>query len=123
MPTSYALLIWLARWMVILFVGGFVVTVAFKLLTGSINTHYLLYGTRRDGTRYFSPGRVQLLVITITIAFQYILNASNAGTGEMPSLPAGSLELLVFSNAFYLGGKAWFTFMEKIREEPPNRRR
>lgn len=119
----YALLIWLARWTVIVFVGALAMTIASKLLTGSINTHYLLYGTRRDGTKYFSPGRVQLLVVTITIAFQYVLNASNAGTGEMPSLPAGSLELLGFSNAFYLGGKAWFTFKEKFLEEPPNRRR
>ena len=97
-------------------------TVATKLLTGSINTHYLLYGTR-SGTRYFSPGRVQLLVVTITVAFQYILNAANARTGELPSLPAGSLELLGLSNAFYLGGKAWFTFKNKILEGPPNRRR
>ncbi|MGA8575466.1 MAG: hypothetical protein WB609_07255 [Candidatus Cybelea sp.] len=39
-----------------------------QLLTGQINTRDLLYGSRADGGRYFSPGRVQLLVITIFTA-------------------------------------------------------
>jgi hypothetical protein len=81
-------------------------TIALKLLTGDINMNYFLYGTRNDGTKYFSPERIQLLVATLTIVCQYLLNASHTDAGKMPSLPSGSLELLGFSNAVYLGGKA-----------------
>jgi len=103
-----SLLLWLAKWEVIIFVGGLTAITAFQLLTGRINTHYLLYGTRRDGSRYFSPERVQLLGATIAIALQYLLNAAHcADSGNMPSLPTGSLEILGLSNAVYLGGKGW----------------
>jgi hypothetical protein len=114
---SGSLLIWLVRWQGIILVGGLAAIIAPKLLTGSINTQYLLYGTRRNGTKYFSPGRVQLLVVTIAIAFQYLLNASHSGPGKFPSLPAGSLELLGLSNAFYLGGKAWFSLKRGASEQ------
>src|SRR5436309_3160368 len=105
-----SLLIMLGRWMVLAFVGGLAITIALQLLTGAINTHYLLYGTRNDGTKYFSAERVQLLVATIAVAFQYLLNAKHATSGQMPTLPQGSLEVLGLSNAIYLGGKAWTTF-------------
>ena len=59
---DFARIIYLARWEVILFVFGLAAIVAIKMLTGGINTRYLLYGMRRDGTRYFSPERVQMLV-------------------------------------------------------------
>jgi len=113
---SDSLLLLLARWEVIFFVGGLAITIALKLLTGQINTNYLLYGTRNDGTKYFSPERVQLLVATVAVAFQYLLNASNAVSGKMPSLPNGSLELLGLSNAVYLGGKAWTALKSKASE-------
>src|SRR5262245_9058329 len=118
-----ALLISFARWTVFLFVGGLAATVVIKLLTGSINTQRLLYGTRSDGTRYFSPGRVQLLIVTIMISFEYLLNAVNAEAGKMPTLPDEALKLLGVSNAFYLSGKAWFGLKDKILDELSNRRR
>jgi hypothetical protein len=110
---STSLFIWLTRWEVTLFVGGLAITIAIRLLTGEINTHFLLYGTRNDGTKYFSPERVQLLVATLTIACQYFLNASHTVAGKMPTLPTGSLELLGLSNAVYLGGKAWTSLKSK----------
>lgn len=106
---SLSVLIWLARWEVILFVGGLAAIVGYKLMTGQINTRYLLYGTRPDGTRYFSPERVQLLVATLAVAGQYLLTASHA-SGSLPKLPGGTLELLGLSNSVYLSGKAWNTF-------------
>jgi len=106
---SYSLLIWLAKWEVILIVGGLAVTIALRFLTGGINLNHLLYG-RRDGVPYFSPERVQLLLATLWIAFQYLLNAVHTVTGQMPTLPNGSLELLGLSNALYLGGKGWAAF-------------
>jgi len=113
---SDSLLVFLVRWEVTLFVGGLAITIFLKLLTGQINTTYLLYGTRNDGTKYFSPERVQLLVATLAIAFQYLLNATNAVSGKMPNLPNGSLELLGLSNAVYLGGKAWTALKGKASE-------
>jgi len=70
----------------------------------------LLYGRRRDGSLYFSPERVQLLVATIAVAFQYFLTASQTRSGAMPRLPDGTLELFGLSNAVYLGGKSWAAF-------------
>jgi hypothetical protein len=107
---SGSLLIRLAKWEVILFVGGLAAIVGYKLLTGGINTRYLLYGTRPDGTRYFSPERVQLLVATLAIAAQYLLAASHTDSHSLPTLPGGTLQLLGLSNSVYLGGKAWNTF-------------
>jgi len=114
---SHALLIWLAQWEVILFVGGLAATIFLKLLTGQINIQYLFYGRRNDGTRYFSPERVQLFIATIAIALQYLLNASHTASGNMPSLPNGTLELLGLSNAVYLGGKAWTAFKQTASEQ------
>ena len=106
---SYSLLIWLAKWEVILIVGGLGLAIALRLLTRRMNMNYLLYG-RRNGVLYFSPERVQLLLATLWIAFQYLLNAVHTMTGQMPTLPNGSLELLGASHALYLGGKGWAAF-------------
>ena len=101
----YTVLAWFTKWEVVLFVGGLAVTIAWQLLTGRINTRYLLWGRKSDGSRYFSPERLQLLIATFVVAGQYLYTASQSN-GEMPKLPDGSLELLGLSNAIYLGGKA-----------------
>lgn len=106
---TYSFLVWLAKWEAILIVGGLAVTIAIKLLTGQVNMQYLLYGRRRDGAQYFSPHKVQLLVATIAVAFQYLLTAAQTRSGAMPRLPDGALELLGLSHAIYLGGKGWNT--------------
>jgi hypothetical protein len=104
---NLAYLAWLSKWVVILFVGSLGATVVLQLLTGRMNSHYLLYGIRRNGERYFSPGRVQLLAAVIGIALQYLLTAMQTNDGEMPKIPEGALQLLGLSNVAYLGGKAW----------------
>jgi hypothetical protein len=103
----------IAKWEITVFVYGLAATVVIKLLTGEINTRFLLYGLRRDGSRYFSPERVQMLLATFAVAMQYLLLAQRAAPGSMPSLPDGSLELLGLSHAAYLGGKG-FTAFRKI---------
>jgi hypothetical protein len=95
----------IAVWEVKLFLGALIAIIAWKLLTGRINTRYLLYGRRGDGKPYFSPERVQLLVTTIGVAIQYLISASHAN-GQMPKLPDGSLQIFGASNAVFLGGKA-----------------
>ena len=107
---SLSSLIFVAKWEVILFLSLLAAIIGHRLLTGQINTVWLLYETRRDGARYFSPERVQLLVATLSIAFQYLLNAAHTDPGKMPDLPAGSLAVLGLSNGIYLGGKGWAAF-------------
>jgi len=88
-------------------VAGPTAVVAVGLLNGTINSRYLLFGTRRDGTRYFSPERVQLLIASIVIAAMYFADALElAHTGQLPDIPAGWLAVLGGSQALYLTGKA-----------------
>jgi len=88
-------------------VAGPAAVVATGLLNGTVNTRYLLFGMRRDGTRYFSPERVQLLIATIVVAAMYFADAvQGAATGQLPDIPAGWLAMLGGSQAIYLGGKA-----------------
>jgi len=109
----YSMLGQIARWEVMIFVGGMAGIITMRLLTGRINCRYLLWGRRRDGSRYFSPERAQLLVFTIAIAMQYLLTAAHTTSGEMPKVPAAALEVLGASNAIYLGGKGWMMLRNK----------
>ena len=96
---DFAGIVDVARWEVVLFVWALAATIVIKMLTGEINTRYLLHGLQRDGTRYFSPERVQMLMATIAVAMQYLVLAHTATSGEMPKLPDGSLQLLGLSQA------------------------
>ena len=56
------LLMELAYWEVLLFLLMLFGLISVHLFTGRINTKGLLKGTKGDGTQYFSPERVQLLL-------------------------------------------------------------
>jgi hypothetical protein len=103
---------------VFVFLGGLAAIIAYRLLTGGINTKYLLYGTQADGTKYFSPERVQLLLFTLWTAMSYLLQvAQSARTHQATSLPDISNQTLVMlsgSNAIFLGGKAYNMLFKKI---------
>ena len=90
-------------------IGG---TVAVKLLTGEINMRGLFYGriTGKTGPEayYFSPERVQLLVLTIGAAFYYLtLVLSNPNPETFPPIPQSWPGIIGGSNLLYLGGKAY----------------
>ena len=110
------LLIQLTRWEILFFLVLLAGIVAVRLLTGQINTRYLLYGSkpgrRQDGGRYFSPERVQLLVLTLGAATFYLTQlATTARAGKIPEVPDTLVVAMGGSNAVYLGGKAyarWF---------------
>ncbi len=108
---EFTLITSIIRCEVILFTGGLAAIIAIKALTGQVNTRYLLYGLRRDGTHYFSPERVQLLVATIAVAMQYVMLSQHSEAGTMPNLPDGSLQVLGLSHAVYLGGKSWTSML------------
>jgi hypothetical protein len=91
-------------------VGGFFGVIVWKLLTGRIRLHYLFYGDRRDRTNegyteFFSPGRVQLLFVTILTAGYYVVQVIRDPT-QFPEIPTTWVVALGASQAIYLGGKA-----------------
>ena len=98
----------IARWEMTLFLFGAFAVVAFQLLTGRINTRYLLWGTRSDGTRYFSPERVQLLLMTLATAFNLVLQVlQNPDHAQLPVIADKWVALLGSSHGVYLAGKGY----------------
>jgi len=100
------------RWEIQIFILALAGLIALKLLTGEINTSGLLYGRisgrKRGQDQYFSPERVQLLVLTVGAAFYYLsLVLNNAEPGAFPPIPDSWPAVMGGSNAIYLGGKAY----------------
>lgn len=59
-----------------------------------------------------SPGRVQLLVLTIMTALQYLL-ATIHDPSHLPAPPSNLVTALGGSQALYLGAKAWDMLQDK----------
>ena len=89
---------------VLVFLGALFVLVASSLLSGWINTRGLLLGKKGDGTTYFSPERVQLLLVTLGTAFQYLLNVRHDPT-HFPPVDSSWLAIFGGSHLVYLAGK------------------
>lgn len=90
------------------FLGLLLAIVAVRVLTGSINTRRLLHGRLDRGRLYFSPERVQLLVLTLGVATQFVLAVLDAAPAHrMPDVPTELLAVVGGSQAFYLGGKVY----------------
>src|SRR4051794_14191077 len=87
----------------LLLLAGIIFT---QLLTGRINTKGLFDGMRADGTRSFSAERVQLLVVTIWTAGDYLLRAMQ-DPSVMPDVDTTTLTVLGGSHALYLASKAY----------------
>jgi hypothetical protein len=97
-----------------IFIVGLAAAVFPRLLNGGISTRNLLHGRGADGSIYFSPGRVQLLLFTVWTALTYLLNViSNRGDEKLPDIPLTTLALLGGSHAIYLGGKAYSILFSK----------
>ena len=85
--------------------------VAFKLLAGRINTRGLLADKE---TGAFSPGRLQLLMVTTGGASFYLFEIVGAAdTGRLPAVPTELLLVVGASNAGYLGGKIYSKFFQR----------
>jgi hypothetical protein len=108
---------WFVKLEVIVFLGGLAGIIAYRILNGGINTKYLLYGTQKNGTKYFSPERVQLLLFTLGTALFYVTDVlKNRKSGVLPDVPAQTLALLGGSHAIYLGGKAYMMLFKRNSE-------
>ena len=113
----FAQIIWFVKLIVLVFVGGLAGIIAHRLLTGQINTRGLFYGTQKDGTKYFSPERVQLMVFTLGVAMFYLNSVTqNRGSGVLPDVSTQTLALLGGSHAIYLGGKAYMMLLKKTNK-------
>ena len=75
--------------------------VAYQILTGRIHTQGMLFD---KATGNFSPGRVQLLLLTLMTVFYQVLQALKDPT-EFPNIPQEALLVLGGGNLAYLGGK------------------
>lgn len=108
--------------LVLIFLGCLLTLVLMRLLTGRINTQYLLYGRKTDGTPYLSPERIQLMVFTLWTALSYLLNVFESRVinptpetvHSLPEVPTITLALLGGSHAIYLGGKVYSMLVAKI---------
>lgn len=109
-----SLLLSLIYWeTVLLLLCAFGMVVAL-ILTGEIRLDGLLYGTKRDGTSYYSPERVQLLIVTLTVAWQF-LYAVLHDPSKFPEVSSTSLALLGGSHFVYLSGKTAAAFLGKSK--------
>jgi len=88
---------------------GLIVIIAYRLLTGGINTTGLLLD--KTGGRAVSPGRLQMLIVTMSIAIYYLFIVfDNEKPGEFPDMPDQFLLALGGSHVLYLGGKLYGMF-------------
>jgi hypothetical protein len=110
----------LLYWEGLILLGGFFGIVCWKLLTGAIDLHYLLYGDARAGDgsgsyTFFSPGRAQLLMLTVTASVYLLLQVIH-DPSTFPKLPDALIAGLGGSQALYLGGKAQALLWGRARD-------
>jgi hypothetical protein len=129
----------IVTWEIKGFLIALAAVVAGQMLAGQINTKNLLFGRKNDtgrpvynadgslhgrkpeDTLYFSPERVQLLLMTLGAAFYYLTQVlNNANPGTFPPIPDSWTESLGGSNALYLGGKALSRFWPRDRDSNGN---
>ena len=95
----------MARWELNILIVSFGAVTLWKLMqTNSFR------GLLRAGDGTLSPGRIQLLVLTVMTAMQYLLSTIH-DPSQMPTIPLGLVMALGGSHVVYLGSKAWTTFM------------
>jgi hypothetical protein len=101
----------LARWEIIALIVSFGIITLWKLFQ-SASFDGLIRSS--DGT--LSPGRTQLLVITILTALHYLLQTIS-DPSHLPTIPANLVMVLGGSQTVYLGAKAWSIFDPKRSKE------
>jgi hypothetical protein len=102
-------LIIFVRYELIVLVAAMVLSVTHRLLVGSINTKGLLQDKSESGGT--SPARVQLLLLTGSVALYYLLLVlkildTKSQAFKLPELPNELLLALGGSHTLYLGTKA-----------------
>lgn len=98
-----AVILWDVRLFVFVLAG---ILIAF-LLDGRINTAALISARSRNGKLALSPMRIQLLLVTLALAAQYVSEVIAGGRASMPIVPTAWIAVLGGSHGLYLGGKFW----------------
>ncbi len=111
----------LAYWEGVVFLFGLAGIVFWKLMNGGISLDCLLYGDVRDKNapsgyrKAFSPGRSQMLMITVLTAGYYLLQVIH-NPKAFPQIPTAWVAALGGSHAIYLGGKATSMLLGRLQD-------
>jgi hypothetical protein len=98
------LLLTTARWEFIILVTAYAVVTLWKLFQSQS-----FAGLIRASDGSLSPGRIQLLTLTILTALQYLLTTLH-DPSRLHALPPGVVAVMGGSQTLYLGAKAWTIF-------------
>ncbi|HLL52652.1 MAG TPA: hypothetical protein VK447_03840 [Myxococcaceae bacterium] len=85
-------------------IGGLALLTFFLMWRGKISTRRLL--AEKDGSAPMSLGRLQMLMLSVAVAFYFLLQVIDHPE-RFPEIPQELLALLGGSNALYLGSKSY----------------
>ena len=109
------------RYEMLFLLTALIVLIAYWMLTNRINVKGLLVD--KTSGRAFSPGRLQLLIVSMSIALYYVLLViETKDTGRLPEMPNEFLMALGGSHAMYLGGKFYGMLVSKLGFASPRMR-
>ena len=91
------------RWESIAIISLLFLGVAYKAVTGHINLKGLLADKE---THAFSPGRLQLLIVTLVGVGVYLRQLAQSPPGTLPAPNIQMLSAIAASQGVYLTGKA-----------------
>jgi hypothetical protein len=94
----------LIEWEGMAFLFALLGIVALRVLTGGLNTRGLIAGTTASGLQFVSASRVQLLIVTLSAAVQYVVKVWQS-PGTFPDIPQSWLLFFGGSQVLYLGSK------------------
>lgn len=94
-------------WDIRVFVFALIAIITARLLDGRINTVGLLYERSPVSELVLSPMRIQLLLVTLALAAQYLSEVIAGDRQTMPAIPQSWIAVLGGSHSLYLGGKFW----------------
>lgn len=97
------------RYEVLVLLTALAAIVAYRMITQQINVAGLLMD--KTSGRAISPGRVQMLMVTLGIAGYYLMMvADTKDKGQLPELPNEYIVALGASHSVYLLGKLYGRF-------------
>jgi hypothetical protein len=96
-----------ARWELIILIASFAVVTLWRLFKSAS-----FAGLLRASDGSLSPGRIQLLTLTVLTALEYLLTTMR-DPSHLHALPSSLVGAVGGSQLLYLGAKAWSSFGPK----------
>ena len=94
----------LTKWVGLAFLLLLFGSVAVQVLTGGLRTRNLIAGRTEAGSQFVSAARVQLLIVSLAAAVQYLMQVWQ-NPRQFPDVSQNWLLLFGGSQALYLGSK------------------